>query len=124
MSQFNCVCGAVTRDDEEPSGASRVAYAIDELNEIEARIAHRITEFLAARDGGNRAEWIESNFENGWLYPAEEPDRGVIEDIISGGLNEGFTPRFRCPACGRIAMKDTEAGHWVFCSPERNEGHD
>lgn len=123
MSRFDCVCGASTRDDEEPAGASWVAYAIDKLNEIEACIARRTTEFLAAREGGHRAEWIESSFENGSLDPADGADREVIEDIVKGGLNEGLTPMFRCPACGRIAMKDTDAGHWIFYSPEHNEGH-
>jgi hypothetical protein len=123
MSRFYCVCGVVTRNDEEPPGTSRVVYAVDRLIEIEDRIARRVAEFVAAKDTGNRAAWIESYFEIGSLYPADESDRGVVQDIVSGELDTGFSALFQCPACGRIAMRDPEADAWVFYSPEHNQRH-
>src|SRR4051812_6192936 len=99
MSSFHCLCRAAFRDDDAPD-ASLVAYPLPVLSAIEGRIAESVAAFHAAGGGLARAAWLAGHFHAS--YPADEPDRGVVEDIVSRELNEGFVALFRCPTCGRL----------------------
>lgn len=90
MPRFVCFCGAVTREEEEPPGASRVMYSKETLRAIEAGIADR----LAESDGASTRE--------------------VIEDIVSSKLNRDCIGVFRCPACHRVAIKAADSDRWNF----------
>jgi hypothetical protein len=116
MPNFRCACGASFRDEAE-GDAGLVAYPLPLLGAAESRIAEAICAFLAA--GESRTAWIASHFGAG--YPAEESDRGIIEDIVSRELNAGFTAMFRCPSCNRVALCDPESNAWAFFRPEQEE---
>ena len=117
MSSFLCVCGARFRDEDEPPGASCVAYPLHELDAIESRIAEYAADFVSHRDEAARSAWLGSHFHE--RYPTEVPDRGVIEDIVSRELNDGFIAMFRCPSCNRVALCDPQSKEWAFFRPER-----
>jgi hypothetical protein len=95
MSRFLCICGAVFRDEEEPPGASCVAYPLDELVAIESRIAKYVADFATARDQTAREAWLKGHFHEGYL--TDGTDREVIEDIVIRELDDGFVAMFRCP---------------------------
>jgi hypothetical protein len=80
-----------------------------------------VTAFLGVRDSPGRVAWLKTYFNICALYPADEPDRNVIEDIIRRELNSGFSSQFRCPSCGRLAIQDALSGLWEFYLPERPE---
>ncbi|OQX14037.1 MAG: hypothetical protein BWK76_15265 [Desulfobulbaceae bacterium A2] len=116
MATFTCVCGSVTHDSDEPTGASLVAYPLPTLNAIERNIAQHVTTFLSLPTAEERAAWQRSFF--AVHTPAAQSQRDVVEDIVSFELNEGFTSVYRCQACGRIAMKDGGSARWCFFRPE------
>jgi hypothetical protein len=112
MSRFVCACGVVTRGEEEPIGASSVAYSRARLHEMEATIADHVTDFAASRDGERRRSWLNSYF--GPEYPDSQCERDVIEDIVSSIFNDHFAALFRCPSCERIAVREDGADGWTF----------
>lgn len=106
----------MTRSEEEPVGASGIAYSLADLHAMESAIADNLVGFLAARDGEQRSGWLSSHF--GPRYPADATEREVIEDIVSRVFNDRFTAIFRCPACKRIALHEDGADPWVFYRAE------
>jgi hypothetical protein len=87
---------------------------------IEARIAEQISQYMALSDREERQSWLASYFDA--EYPTDLPDRKIVEDIVSGELLRGnFNSMFRCPACGRISIKDEYSDHWVFFAPESHK---
>jgi hypothetical protein len=119
MLRFLCICGAVFRDDEEPPGASCVAYPLDELSAIEARIAKYVASLAAARSEAAREAWLKGHFDG--VYPTDATDLEVIEDIIGRELNEGFIAMFRCPSCNRVGLCDPGSKAWAFYRLEPGE---
>ena len=116
MSRFACVCGAVTRDEEEPPGATCVMYLRETLHAIEVSIADRLAEFDGLGDAVRESSWLASYF--GRDYPSDLPKREVIEDIVTRELNGDFIGVFRCPACHRVAIKAQDSDRWKFYRAE------
>lgn len=116
MSTFTCVCGSVTRDDEETPDTTCVMYPRATLHAIETRIADRVAEFVTIRDAPARKSWLASYF--GPDYPGDEARREVVEDIVTRELNGDFIGVFRCPACRRVAIKEHDSQGWDFYRPE------
>jgi len=110
MSTFTCACGSVTR---QPDQATGVLYSLEELARIDVSVAKQIIEFMNATNAAKRESWLQSYF--GPTYPADAPERAVLEDIVSRELNGALTPVFECPACGRIAL----GPEWRFYTPDR-----
>jgi hypothetical protein len=117
MSTFSCICGKVTREDEEPRDASGVLYSIADLREAEDRIAQLLADYFHAAD---RRAWARANF--GTQYPEDASDQEVVSDVFSGELAARFMSVFRCPHCGRVAMKGREEVGWRFFESVR-PGH-
>lgn len=117
MSQFLCICGKVTHSDDEPRDASGVLHSIADLHEAENRITRLLADYFGS---GDRPAWIRGNFD--FPYPEDASDREVISDIVSRELDATFTSVFRCPHCGRIAMKGSEETEWKFFEAARPAG--
>lgn len=95
-----------------------MAYSLPTLNAIESRIAELVEEFHGAGGGPSRAAWLAGHY--GADPPAEIPDRDVVEDIVSGELNDGFIAMYRCSACDRLWLRDPVKNEWLSFRPERN----
>ena len=116
MPRFACVCGAVTRDEEEPPGATCVMYPRETLYAIEVSIADRLAEFDGLGDPVRESSWLASYF--GRDYPSDLPKREVIKDIVTRELNGNFVGVFRCPACHRVAIRAEDSDRWKFYRAE------
>ena len=116
MSSFTCTCGYVTRDKDEPTGTGLIAYTIPTLNDIERRIAERVSALVALPSEAERLAWQRSFYGPNEISKQSLPE--VIEDIVSFELNAGFTAVCRCPACSRIALKSADSERWLFFPPE------
>ena len=116
MPRFACVCGAVTRDEEESPGATCVMYPRETLHAIEVSMADRLAEFVGLGDAVRESSWLASYF--GRDYPSDLPKREVIEDIVTRELNGDFIGVFRCPACHRVAIKAEDSDRWKFYRAE------
>lgn len=114
MSSFSCACGHVTYGLSEPPNTSWVAYPLPALHAVQRRIAEHVSTFAALPSPEERAAWERS------FYGAEigESSLDIIEDIVALELNDGFTAMYRCPACGRVALKGEDTEHWTFFRPE------
>src|SRR5687768_8779276 len=112
MSQFLCICGKLTRSDEEPRNASGVLYSIAGLQEAEDRIARLLADYFVAAD---RPAWVRANISAS--FPEDRCEHDVISVVTSRELNSTFTTVFCCPHCGRIAMKGSEETQWHFFEP-------
>lgn len=116
MSTFTCACGHVTHADDEAPGTTSVAYTLAELQAIEHRIGKRISAFMK-QCNEERVESQRSTFPSMELVSHSVAE--AVEDIVSAELNEGFASIYRCPACGRVAIKDADSTAWRFFVPER-----
>jgi hypothetical protein len=117
MSQFLCICGKVTRSDEEPRNASSVLYSIADLQDAEDRIGRLLADYLVAAD---RPAWVRANF--GSSYPEDLSEHELISDVVSHELGATYTSMFCCPHCGRIAMKGSAEDTWRFFEMIRPSG--
>jgi hypothetical protein len=66
MSRFSCICGAGCLSEEEPPGASCVAYPLDVLSAIESRIAEYVADFAATSHEAAREAWLKRHFHEGY----------------------------------------------------------
>jgi hypothetical protein len=117
MSQFSCICGKVTHSDHEPRDASGVLHSVAEMQEAEERITRSLSDYFGSAD---RRAWVDANLE--FPYPEDTSDREVISDVVSRALDATFTSVFRCPHCGRIAIKGSEDTGWRFFEVVRPAG--
>ena len=92
-------------------------YSIADLQEIEERIARLVTEFMAAADKG---AWVRAYF--GDSYSEDVTGHEMVSDVVSRELNRSFTSVFKCPHCGRFAMKHSDEQEWQFFEAVRHGG--